>query len=88
MLDIAVYATDSDVRVFQHAAQTRVARGGLAVLAAKDATEALGVHGGDPKTPSTEHVEFSFTDARQVRWRRRGNGPPERLPGRRFRVYF
>jgi hypothetical protein len=51
----------------------------MPVLDAGVSTEPLGVHGGEPETPSTEYVEFSFTDPQQAMWRRRGNGPPERL---------
>ena len=78
-LHIEEYATNSDVRVFQGTASGRVAPRDIAVLAAGESTEPLGVEGGDEETPSTEQVEFSFTDPRQAMWRRRGNGPPKRV---------
>lgn len=80
-LHIEEYASGSDVRVFQRSARAgvRVAPSDLAVLAAGEATVPLGVLGGDEQISSTEHVEFSFTDPRQRRWRRRGNGQPERV---------
>ncbi|OBI53588.1 hypothetical protein [Mycobacterium sp. E787] len=77
-LHIEEYATGSDVRVFQNSASGRIAPSDMAVLAADQSTEPLGILGGDPHTPSTEHVEFMFTDPRQARWRKRGNGEPER----------
>jgi hypothetical protein len=82
-LHIEEYATGSDVRVFQHSANAgvRVAPRDMAVLAAGQSTDPIGVLGGDVDTPSTEHVEFLFTDPRQARWRKHGNGEPERVLG-------
>jgi hypothetical protein len=80
-LHIEEYATGSDIRVFQSSASGRVAPSDMAMLASGQSTEPLGVLGGEAHTPSTEHVEFLFTDPRQARWRKRGNGEPERVLG-------
>jgi hypothetical protein len=79
-LHVMEFAAGSDVRVFQtRAAGGRMAPLDIAILAAGQSTVPFGVLGGDAETPNMEHVEFSFTDRRQVTWRRRGNGPPERV---------
>jgi hypothetical protein len=67
---------NDDVLLSQNFATGRSRPADMAVLAADQATELLIVEGSDADTPSTEYVEFTFTDARGARWRRLGSQQP------------
>ena len=65
------------VLIFQSFAKGRDRPADMAVLSADQATQHLIVVGSANETPSTEYVEFTFTDARGARWRRLGSAQPE-----------
>lgn len=67
------------VRVFQRFAHARGRPAEIDVLSGGQATAELGVDGNNGDTPSTECIEFTFTDARGLRWRRLGSAQPERV---------
>ncbi|WP_133054444.1 hypothetical protein [Mycolicibacter algericus] len=72
---------NDDVYVFQNFAHARGRPADIPVLAADDATAAITVAGNAGEAPSTEYVEFTFTDARGTNWRRIGSNQPVRLIG-------
>jgi hypothetical protein len=78
-LHIQVNPGGGDVHVLQNFAGGSGRPADMEVLSPDAATAELTVVGGDGETPSTEFIEFTFTDARGVRWRRRGSDQPVRV---------
>jgi hypothetical protein len=79
-LHIEEHLTDNDdVRVWENFAQHRGRPADWTVLAAGEPTGVLTVVGNRGDTPSTEFVEFTFTDSRGARWRRVGTSQPVQL---------
>ena len=68
-----------DIHVFQVYASGGDRPADREVLPPNESTAKLYVVGGAVGTPSTEHIEFTFTDARGLRWLKRGSGQPVRL---------
>jgi hypothetical protein len=71
--------SNDDVRVWESFAAHRGRPADWPVLAANGATGVLMISGNQEDAPSTEFVEFTFTDGRGARWRRIGSSQPVQL---------
>jgi hypothetical protein len=70
---------NDDVYVFEQFAHQTSRPEDRAVLKPDETTGVLTINGNQGKVPSTEFVEFTFTDSRGARWRRVGSSQPVQL---------